>query len=321
MLIDMHAHTSEISTCCRIPAPQVIQEAKSVGIDGLILTNHYNKPYVTDGDFDAFARRYIAEYEYTKSLGDAIGFPVFFGIEIAMEKYNRLHMLVYGVEPSFLQNHPMIFDATQKGLYQLVKAYGGAMIQAHPMRGGKNVLLDPQYLDGVEINSHPLYDGTHIAELEDFAHQHGLILTSGGDYHADTHRPCCGALLPDNIHSNDIGRFLCSADSIELCYQEPKDSVKRAKRYDRLPLAERILRVQHMEEIFNSISKAINQTVTEAHRQKLRDALRKLEAYYTGGDWLSDYDADHARLFPTSLRRGVLSQDAIYDLLAACQDL
>lgn len=195
------------------------------------------------------------------------------------------------------------------------------MIQAHPMRGGKNVLLDPQYLDGVEINSHPLYDGTHIDELEDFAHQHGLILTSGGDYHADTHRPCCGALLPDNIHSNDIGRFLCSADSIELCYQEPKDSVKRAKRYDRLPLAERILRVQHMEEIFNSISKAINQPVTEAHRQKLRDALRKLEAYYTGGDWLSDYDADHAGLFPTSLRRGVLSQDAIYDLLAACQNL
>jgi len=132
-------------------------------------------------------------------------------------------MLLYGVDTDFVLRHPMLFDYTQQNLYRLVKEQGGAMVQAHPMRRGKNVLLDPAYLDGVEINSHPLYDGSHLEELSAFACEHGLILTSGGDYHADTHRPCCGTFLPDGIASGDIGAYLCAADSIELCYQEPQE--------------------------------------------------------------------------------------------------
>ena len=104
-----------------------------------------------------------------------------------------------------------------------MKAYGGAMVQAHPMRRGKNVLLDPKYLDGVEINSHPKYDCTHLDELSAFAHEHGLLITSGGDFHADTHRPHCGAILPDGNDNPGISRFICTTDSIELHYQEPED--------------------------------------------------------------------------------------------------
>ena len=50
MLIDMHAHSSGISTCCRIPAAAVIEAAAEAGIRGLIMTNHYNKSYVQDSD-------------------------------------------------------------------------------------------------------------------------------------------------------------------------------------------------------------------------------------------------------------------------------
>jgi len=228
MLIDMHAHTSGISTCCRIPAPEVIDAAAEAGIGGIILTNHYNKPYVKDGDFDGFARRYVEEFFYTKQCGDAKNFPVLFGVEVQMEMHDRVHMLLYGVKTDFVLNHPMLFDYSQEELYRLVKAEGGAMVQAHPMRRGKNVLLDPAYLDGVEINSHPLYDGSHLDELTAFAYEHGLILTSGGDYHADTHRPCCGAILPDGMDSLEVSSFLCSAESIELCYQEPQDRTCRS---------------------------------------------------------------------------------------------
>lgn len=236
MLIDMHAHTSGISTCCRVPAPEIVRAAAGAGIDGIILTNHYHKPYVTDGDFDAFARRYADEYLYTKSCGDNSGCRVFFGVEVSMEKYNRAHMLIYGIKTDFVLEYPMLFDYSQEELYRLVKAHGGAMVQAHPMRGGKNVLLDPEYLDGVEINSHPLYDCTHLSELTDFAHAHGLILTSGGDYHADTHRPRCGAFLPDSIAvSEQIGAYLCAAESIELCCQEPGEHVSRTTVYRRHP--------------------------------------------------------------------------------------
>lgn len=46
-----------------------------------------------------------------------------------------------------------------------------------------------------------------------------------------------------------------------------------------------------------------------------------LAAYMSSGDWLRDYEADEAGLLPRDLKRGVLSQDALYDLLAGWEAL
>ena len=62
MLIDLHAHTSGISKCCRIPAPEVLRIAKENGIDGIVLANHYQKSYVKDMTVADFASKYIEEY-------------------------------------------------------------------------------------------------------------------------------------------------------------------------------------------------------------------------------------------------------------------
>jgi hypothetical protein len=43
--------------------------------------------------------------------------------------------------------------------------------------------------------------------------------------------------------------------------------------------------------------------------------VRLLDAYYTSGEWQEDYEADEAGLLPAELKRGVLSQDGLYDLL------
>ena len=45
------------------------------------------------------------------------------------------------------------------------------------------------------------------------------------------------------------------------------------------------------------------------------EKLRLLETYYTSGEWLEDYEADERGEFPPGLKRGVLAQDALYDLL------
>ena len=220
MLIDLHAHSSGISKCCRIPMEQVIEEAKKVGIDGLVLTNHYQKNYVTDGDYPAFAARYIAEYEYAAELVKDSDFRIFFGIEVTMEKHPGVHMLIYGVEPAFLTAHPTLFDYTQEELYRLVHEAGGILVQAHPMRR-QNRLLDTNLLDGIEISCHPLYEGTHIDELTPIAEKAGLILTAGGDFHADTHRARCGVYLDDTITTvKEIADYLAHTGEVKLCVQE-----------------------------------------------------------------------------------------------------
>lgn len=45
------------------------------------------------------------------------------------------------------------------------------------------------------------------------------------------------------------------------------------------------------------------------------DALAELAAYYDGGQWRRDYEADERGLLPARLKRGVLSQDGLWNLL------
>ena len=45
------------------------------------------------------------------------------------------------------------------------------------------------------------------------------------------------------------------------------------------------------------------------------EVLRRLSDYYSSPAWKRDYAADEAGLFPKDLKRGVLSEDGIYDLL------
>lgn len=47
----------------------------------------------------------------------------------------------------------------------------------------------------------------------------------------------------------------------------------------------------------------------------LRSAIFILEAYYTSPAWRADFEADEAGLLPPDLKRGVLSEDGIYNLL------
>ena len=43
---------------------------------------------------------------------------------------------------------------------------------------------------------------------------------------------------------------------------------------------------------------------------------RELREYYENGQWLRDYEADERGELPATLKRGVLSQDGLWDLLA-----
>jgi len=63
----------------------------------------------------------------------------------------------------------------------------------------------------------------------------------------------------------------------------------------------------------------------EAHMDRVRAALNAVEAareplrvlieYYEGGQWRRDYERDEAGRLPSDLKRGVLSEDGLYNLI------
>ena len=220
MLIDLHAHSSGISRCCKVTAQQVLEEAKKIGLDGIVLTNHYNKNYIQDGNYADFIRRYMEEIRSTVKLGKEMGLKVFWGIEADSPSGCRYHILIYGAGEDFLEKYPKLFDMTQEELWKAAKSDGGTVIHAHPYRHG-GMPLDPQYLDGVEISCHPKYDSTHKEDVCAFALEHGLTVTCGGDYHADTYRPVCGMYLPDSIaDSRELGKYLLQTEETEMLVHE-----------------------------------------------------------------------------------------------------
>lgn len=76
-----------------------------------------------------------------------------------------------------------------------------------------------------------------------------------------------------------------------------------------------IKRIMEMEEKLDAAREALDR-FQDAMRDyaRIQDTIDELERYYYS-DWRKDYDADEAGKFPPELKRGVLSEDALYDVL------
>lgn len=81
-------------------------------------------------------------------------------------------------------------------------------------------------------------------------------------------------------------------------------------------------RITHYENIMDRILRTVNlDGITPAVYENVLPDLKELEDYYTSPEWQEDYAADEAGLLPEGLKRGVLSQDGIGDLLDRFRDL
>lgn len=212
---------------------KILEIDKSVGIDGIVLTNHYQIEYTKDGDSRELARRYVEEYYNAKEWGDRLGMRVFYGMEVTARKLGNAHMLIYGIDTSFTEEYSDIYDYTQEEMYRLVHEHGGALIQAHPFRRGGN-LVDLTLLDGIEANCHPIYEGPYYERLAPVAREAGLIMTAGGDFHDDCRRVLCGTHLPDILTGGrDLANYLLATDAIGLVLEEPDPAGSYSRIYTR----------------------------------------------------------------------------------------
>jgi len=77
-----------------------------------------------------------------------------------------------------------------------------------------------------------------------------------------------------------------------------------------------IERVRVMEEDFNVVRDIMNEMeVAISHFESVQERIEHLSNYLENGQFLKDFEADERGELPKDMPRGVLSEDALYDLL------
>ena len=129
-----------------------------------------------------------------------------------------------------------------------------------------------------------------------------------------------------------IFEFLWDINSLRPWKETAKQSLKRIalfphKDYNGKNAAggaemEQIERITYMEQILDEASGAVA-SLSDAldNYSAMQEKLQELIAYYTSEQWPRDFDDDNAGRIPADLKRGVLSEDAVYHLLADNADV
>lgn len=80
---------------------------------------------------------------------------------------------------------------------------------------------------------------------------------------------------------------------------------------------EQIERICRMEQALDSSADAVSALASALEQyQAILPSLQELTEYYSSPQWMADFEADEAGMLPSDLKRGVLSQDAVYNLLS-----
>ena len=77
-----------------------------------------------------------------------------------------------------------------------------------------------------------------------------------------------------------------------------------------------IERIKKMEALLDECSEGIAGFEPALEKfAALQEKIKELSAYYSSPEWMSDYDDSNIGKLPKSLKCGVLSEDAVFDLL------
>lgn len=138
----------------------------------------------------------------------------------------------------------------------------------------------------------------------------------------DTH---CSASVLVTISKQFLGWIIALGEGIKITAPESVVTMmqQEAERLYRQYLhtkqsfgEEDLMRIQEMERIFDkALELRKHPELAEAYQAFLPE-IEKLKEYYEGGQWQKDYEADEAGLIPAGIKRGILSQDALYDFFS-----
>lgn len=81
---------------------------------------------------------------------------------------------------------------------------------------------------------------------------------------------------------------------------------------------EQIERIQHFESLLDKVAPVLGnlEEALDAF-DGIQEDVKELAAYYDDDAWREDFEADEAGRLPKDLKRGVLSEDGLYDVLSS----
>lgn len=85
---------------------------------------------------------------------------------------------------------------------------------------------------------------------------------------------------------------------------------------------QQVARIRRMERNLNTAVAAVKRLTAALDKwEAVQDAIAALDEYYGSDLWRQDFADDEAGLLPADLKRGVLSEDGIWNLLSDARSL
>lgn len=85
---------------------------------------------------------------------------------------------------------------------------------------------------------------------------------------------------------------------------------------------QQIARIRKMERRLDRALAAVKRLSAALDKyEALQEDIAALDQYYGSGEWRKDFEDDEAGRLPEGLKRGVLSEDGIWNLLTDCKEL
>lgn len=164
MKIDLHVHAKERSGCSVAGERELIEHARTTGLDALVFTDH---------------GRLVPASRLAELNRDAQPFRVFSGIEIRTQEEEDV--LVLGMQDAQLERATWFYA----DLHQFVHAHGGYVVLAHPFRYRDTIQADiwrypPDAFEARSLNIAPHLEG----RIRRLAEEVGSAVVYASDAHA-----------------------------------------------------------------------------------------------------------------------------------------
>lgn len=200
----LHTHTTPCSACGRMTPAELADALRTERYAGAVLTNHFywgNTGIDRNLPWQDFVGAYEKDFFDCKEAAAKKSVDIIFGVEEHIE--GGIEILVYGLTPKMLYEHPELKCHTIEAWNVLRAEYGVLIIQAHPFRNrsynSKIGVLPLSFIDGIEVkNSGNTPENDELASAFAKEHPH-LIFTSGADAHKQSHIPLGGIRTEERI--------------------------------------------------------------------------------------------------------------------------